>query len=108
MSYPEFKRISHGLTEKTCQRMTPDIYRLGEVAARTSAKMDRVQGILTYHSFIFNNYDLKRVSPVLQPMSLSQQDGDFCDLPRVFFFKVAPVQSPLERRRAASTSSISG
>ena len=35
--------------------MTTDIYQLGEVAARTSAKMDRVQDILAYHSLIFNN-----------------------------------------------------
>jgi hypothetical protein len=33
--------------------MFPDIYRLDEVSARTLAKMDRVQDILTYHSFIF-------------------------------------------------------
>jgi hypothetical protein len=32
-----------------------DIYRLGEVAARKSAKMDKAQDILTYHSLIFNN-----------------------------------------------------
>jgi hypothetical protein len=44
-----------GMTDKKCQRMTTDIYRLGDGAARTSAKMDRVQDILTGHSLIFNN-----------------------------------------------------
>jgi hypothetical protein len=32
-----------------------DIYRLGEIAARKSAKLDRVQGIPTDHSHIFND-----------------------------------------------------
>jgi hypothetical protein len=43
-----------GMTEKKCQPMTTDIYRVGDVAAGTSAKMDRVQDILTCHSLIFN------------------------------------------------------
>jgi hypothetical protein len=39
-----------GITEKKRQRMKSDIYRVGEVIARTSTKIDRVQDILMYHS----------------------------------------------------------
>jgi hypothetical protein len=51
------KRLDETLDQSACPRPPntwfPGIYRLGEVAAGTSAKMDRGQDILTYHSLIF-------------------------------------------------------